>query len=67
MVIRRKSSIYKKYYESFGQMFFFGKDNLKFKTVTLANAQRYVNLCKKFKLKKIILKKQTLLPFIEIH
>ena len=67
MVIRRKSSIYKEYYELFGQMSFFCKDSLKFKTVIHANAQRYVNLCKKFKLKKIILKKQTLLSFIEIH
>ena len=67
MVIRRKSSINKKYYELFGQMYFFGQDSLKFKTIILANAKRYGNLCKKFKLKKIILKKQTLLPFIEIH
>ena len=67
MVIRRKSSIYKEYYELFGQMSFFCKDSLKFKTVILANTQRYVNVCKKFKLKKIILKKQALLPLIEIY
>ena len=67
MVIRHKTSINKKYYELFCQIFFFGKDVLKIKTITLSIPQRYINLCKKFKLKKIIIKKQTLVPFIEIH
>ena len=33
MVIRRKSSIYKKIYELNGQTTMFGYDNLKFKTI----------------------------------
>lgn len=35
MVIRRKSSIYKKIYELNGQTIMFGYDNLKFKTINL--------------------------------
>tara|TARA_B100001013_G_C24185317_1_gene275228 strand:+ start:228 stop:437 length:210 start_codon:yes stop_codon:yes gene_type:complete len=65
MVIKRKSSINKKYYELSGQMSFFGKDSFNFKTVTLAKAQRYVNICRKFKLKKLLLQKNNPLPFIE--
>ena len=40
MPIRRKSSIYKKYYESIGQGLLFGHDNLNFKTVNLPKKQR---------------------------
>ena len=45
MVIRRKSSIYKKLYESNGQTSMFGHDNLLFKTVIylkLKNLEIYV-------------------------
>ena len=66
MTIRKKSSIYKKSYELYGQISFFGKDNLNFKAVTLAKTQRYINLCKKFRLKKIILQKNMHLPYFEI-
>ena len=56
MPIRRKSSIYKKYYESIGQGLLFGHDNLNFKTVNLPKRQRLVNLCKKFSVKLIVKK-----------
>ena len=52
MVIRRKSSIYKKLYEINGQKMMFGHDNLHFKTINLPAKQRYRNLCCKFGLKK---------------
>ena len=54
MPIRRKSSLYKKYYENIGQISFFGYDNLHFKTVNLPNRQRFKNLCPVFNLKIII-------------
>ena len=54
MLIRRKSSIEKKYYESIGQGLLFGHDNLHFKTVNLPKRQRLTNLCKKFSVKLII-------------
>ena len=53
MVIRRKSSIYKKLYEFNGQQMMFGHDNIHFKTINLPTKQRYKNLCSKFGLKKI--------------
>ena len=53
MVIRRKSSIYKKLYEINGQQVMFGQDNINFKTINLPTKQRYKNLCSKFGLKKI--------------
>ncbi len=53
MVIRRKSSIYKKIYELNGQKMMFGHDNVHFKTVNLPFKQRYKNLCINFGLKKI--------------
>ena len=53
MVIRRKSSIYKKLYEANGQQMMFGHDNLNFKTINLPSKQKYKNLCSKFGLKKI--------------
>ena len=52
MVIRRKSSIYKKIYELNGQKMMFGHDNIHFKTINLPVKQRYRNLCSKFGLKK---------------
>tara|TARA_B000000441_G_C21610960_1_gene271676 strand:+ start:43 stop:246 length:204 start_codon:yes stop_codon:yes gene_type:complete len=56
MPIRRKSSINIKYYESIGQELLFGHDNLQFKTVNLPKRKRLTNLCKKFRIKKIIKK-----------
>ena len=52
MVIRRKSSIYKKLYELNGQNSMFGYDNLKFKTVNLPKSQKFKDLCPIFRLKK---------------
>ena len=66
MPIRRKSSIYKKYYESIGQGLLFGHDNLNFKTVNLPKKQRLTNLCKKFSIKKIIQTNQNFLNLIKI-
>ena len=67
MVIRCKSSIDKKNYELSGQLILFGRDNLDFKTVNLAKGQKFVNLCKVFKLKKTTLQKKMLLSFFEIY
>ena len=66
MPIRRKSSIYKKYYESIGQGLLFGHDNLSFKTVNLPKKQRLTNLCKKFSIKIIIQTNQNFLNVIKI-
>ena len=66
MPIRRKSSIYKKYYESIGQGLLFGHDNLNFKTVNLPKKQRLTNLCKKFSIKLLIQTNQNLLNVIKI-
>ena len=67
MVIRRKSSIYKKIYEINGQISMFGYDNLKFKTINLPKTQRFKNLCPKFNLKQINCNKILDLPFIKIN
>jgi len=67
MIIRRKSSIDKKNYELSGQLLLFGRDNLDFKTVNLAKGQKLINLCRIFKLKKIILQKKIFLSYFEIH
>ena len=53
MVIKRKSSIYKKLYEINGQKSMFGHDNVHFKTINLPSKQRYKNLCSEFGLKKL--------------
>ena len=66
MVIRRKSSIYKKFYEINGQKTMFGYDNLKFKTINLPKTQRFKNLCPKFNLKQINSDNFSNLPFIII-
>ena len=67
MVIRSKSSIDKKNYELLGQLTLCGKDNIDLKRVNLPKGQKFVNLCKVFKLKKIILQKKLLLFSFEIH
>ena len=66
MPIRRKSSIYKKYYESIGQGLLFGHDNLNFKTVNLPKKQRLTNLCKKFSIKLIIQNNKNFLNVIKL-
>ena len=67
MVIRRKSSIYKKLYELNGQSSMFGYDNLKFKTVNLPKSQKFKHLCPTFSLKKIQKKKSINIPLIIIN
>ena len=66
MPIRRKSSLYKKYYEKIGQEVLFGHDNLLFKTVNLPKKQRLINLCKKFSVKPINNTNQVFLRVIKI-
>ncbi len=66
MPIRRKSSIYKKYYESIGQGLLFGHDNLNFKTINLPKKQRLTNLCKKFSVKLIIKTNPNFLKVIKL-
>ena len=67
MVIRRKSSIYKKLYELNGQTSMFGHDNLIFKTVNLPKTQKFRDLCPKFNLKKIQKNKSFYMPIININ
>ena len=67
MVIRRKSSIYKKLYEINGQKMLFGHDNIQFKTINLPQKQKYKNLCSKFGLKKLYFSRITILPIININ
>ena len=67
MVIRRQSSLDKINFEISGQLSLFGRDNLSFKTVNLPKAQRYDNLCNKFRLKKLVSNLHLSLPAIIIH
>ena len=67
MVIRRKSSIYKKLYELNGQYSMFGYDNLKFKTVNLPKSQKFKHLCPTFNLKKFHKAKSFHIPVIIIN
>ncbi len=66
MPIKRKSSLYKKLYEINGQGKLFGNDNIQFKTVNLPKPQKFINLCKKFGLKKINRKKYFLINVLKI-
>lgn len=66
MVIRRKISIYKKHYETIGQVSLFGHDNIYFKTVNLPNRQRFKDLCLRFKLKQLIKTKALSMKVIKI-
>ena len=66
MPIKKKSSINKINYEASGQMAFFGRDNLAFKTVNLPKSLKYNCLCIKFKIKKIINIKKLDIYFLEI-
>ena len=66
-MIKRKSSLNKIFYEKNGQKSFFGRDNLSFKAVNMAKKQHYVNICRDFRLKKIIKKIILYLPVININ
>ena len=67
MVIRRKSSINKKYYESIGQGMLFGHDNIHFKTINLSKKQSFIGLCINFRLKQLIKGKSIELDLIELN
>tara|TARA_B100000963_G_C22073025_1_gene428912 strand:+ start:177 stop:380 length:204 start_codon:yes stop_codon:yes gene_type:complete len=67
MVIRRKSSIYKKLFELNGQASMFGHDNIHFKTVNLPKTQKFKDLCPKFNLKIINKSKSIKIPFVTIN
>ena len=62
-----QSSLDKINYEISGQLSLFGRDNLSFKTVNLPKAQRYDNLCNKFRLKKLVSNLYLSLPAIIIN
>lgn len=64
-MIKKKSSVNIDFNEKNGQEFFFGKDNLSFKTINMAKKQRYDNICPKFKLKKIINNKHLFLDIVK--
>jgi len=59
-VIKKQSSLDISIYEKNGQKSFFGRDNLFFKTVNMPKKQNFDNICKKFKLKKLV--QNTYLP-----
>ena len=67
MPIKRKTSVYKKYYESIGQGMLFGHDNIYFKTVNLSKKQRFRDLCKNFRLKQLVKDKSILLDLIILN
>ena len=52
--------------EELGQISLFGYDNLSFKTINHPKSHRLINLCRNFRLKKILIKKKFQLTFIKI-
>ncbi len=54
MPITTKDAILKRLYEENGQQQMFGYDNLQFKTVNHPRKHKLINLCNKFKIKKLI-------------
>ena len=65
--MRRKSSIDKYFYELKGQIPMFGRDNLVFKSVNMPKKQHFDNICKNFKLKKLIKKNNLFLEIFYIN
>ena len=65
--MKRKYSIDKSNYEKNGQMCFFGRDNLVFKSINLPNSQKLVNLNNHFKIKKLITNSNILLKVITLY
>jgi len=53
-VIKKQSSLDKIINEKNSQKSFFGRDNLFFKKVNMPKKQNFDNICKKFKLKKLV-------------
>ena len=66
MVIRRKSSINKKYCETIGQGMLFGYDNIHFKAINLSKKQRFKNLCYRFRLKQVVKNKSIILHLTKL-
>jgi hypothetical protein len=66
MPITNKDSILKQYYEANGQQTMFGYDNLQFKTVNHPTPHRFMELCNKFKLKKLVFYKELKLGYLSI-
>jgi len=66
MPITTKDAILKRLYEANGQQQMFGYDNLQFKTVNHPTPHKFVNLCNKFKLKKLITDKALSLGYLSI-
>jgi len=55
MPITTKDAVLKRLYEENGQQQMFGYDNLQFKTVNHPRKHKLVDLCKEFKIKKLII------------
>ena len=66
MVIRLKSTIDKRNYELLVQLCIFRGDNLNYKTINLVKVEKYINLFRIFRLKKI-LQKRIFLSLLEIN
>jgi len=66
MPITTKDAILKRLYEENGQLQMFGYDNLQFKTVNHPTPHRFVELCNKFKLKKLVFDKELKLGYLSI-
>ena len=66
MPITTKDAILKRLYEENGQQQMFGYDNLQFKTVNHPTPHRFMELCNKFKLKKLVFDKELKLGYLSI-
>ena len=53
-MIRSKYSLNKIIYEKNGQLSFFGRDNLYFKTINISKKQCFNNICRDYNLKKLV-------------
>ena len=53
-MIRSKHSLNKIIYEKNGQLFFFVRDNLYFKTINMPKKQRFNKICRDYNLKKLV-------------
>ena len=49
-----KYSLNKIIYETNGQLSFFGRDNIYFKTINMSKKQRFNNICIDYNLKKLV-------------
>ena len=65
-MIRNKKSFNKFVYEGYRKNFFV-RDNLSLKIICIKKKQRFVNICKDYRLKKIIKKIKLFAPLININ